>query len=137
MSQIDARGLHQFFRVEEDVVVATAVGVCRIADKGKFSLVDGFGGVNDTVAVVVVLARAVFVVIVPLSEDKTGVVRSVLIVVNAHGGVIAGVNIAALVNGVERVSVILKVERNEVPAHAGQVDVRDGQRLVGPSIIVA
>ena len=67
----------QFFGVEEDVVVAAAVGV-GVANERQFRLVNGFRGVHDAVAVVVVLACTVFVVVVPLSEDQTGVVGTVL-----------------------------------------------------------
>ena len=100
-------------------------------------MVDGFGGVDDSVAVVVVLTGAVFVVVVPLSEDQTGVVSAVLIVVNRHRGVIAGVDVAVLVNGVEGVSIVLEVERNEIAAHAREVDVGDGEGFVRPGIVVA
>ena len=135
--QVNAGGLDQFVGIEEHVVVPAAVGVGRVADEGQLGLIDGLSGVDDAVAVVVVLTGTVFVVVVPLSKDQTGVVRTVLVVINGHRCVVAGVNIAVLVDGVEGISVVLEVERNKVAAHAGQVDVRDGEGLVGPRIIVA
>ena len=137
VGQVNARGLDEFIGIEEHVVVATAVGVGRIADEGQLRLVNGFGGVDDAVAVVVVLTGAVFVVVVPLSEDQTGVVGAVFVVVNRHRCVITGINVTALVNGVESISIVLEVERNEIAAHARQVDVGDGERFVGPGIVVA
>ena len=136
MREVNTGGLYQFLGIEEHVVIAATVGVCRVANVGELREVNRFRGVHDTVAVIVVLAGAVFVVVVPLSEHETGVIRTVLGVIDGHGGIVAGVHITALVNGVEGVSVILEVEGDEVATHAGQIDVRDGEGFVGPSIVI-
>ena len=135
--QVNARGLDQFFGIEEDVVVARAVGVGRVTNELQFGLVNGFGGVHDAVAVIVVLAGSVFVVVVPLGVDKTGVVRAVFVVINGHDGVVAGVDVAVLVDGVEGVSVVLEIQGDEVTAHVRQIDVGDGEGLVCPSVVVS
>ena len=137
MGQVNAGRLDQFFGVEEDVVVAAAVGVGRVANERQFRLVNGFRGVHDAVAVVVVLTGTVFVVVVPLSEDQTGVVGTVLGIIDRHDGVVAWVHVAVLVNGVERVSIIFEVEGDKVAAHAGQINVGDGERFVGPRVVIA
>ncbi len=137
MSQVDAGGLDEFLGVEEHVVVTRAVGVGRVPDELQLGLINGFRGVNDAVAVVVVLTGSVFVVVVPLSVDQAGVIRAVLGIIHGHDGVIAGVNVAVLVNGVEGVSIVLKVEGNEVTAHARQINVGNGEGFVGPSVVVS
>ncbi len=137
MSQVNAGSFHQFIGIEEHVVVASAIGVGWVADKGQFCLVNGLRTVDDAVSVIVVSTGPILVVIVPLCEHQTGVVGTVLVVINGHAGVVARVYITVLVNGVEGVSVILEVEGDEVATHARQVDVRDGECLVSPCIIVA
>ena len=137
VGQVNAGSFHQFIGIEEHVVVAATIGVGRVANKGQFCLVNGFRRVDDAVSVVVVSTGSVLVVVVPLCEHEPGVVGAVFVVINAHRGVVAWIDIAILIDGVESVSIVLKVERHEIAAHACQINVRDCERLVGPSIVVA
>ena len=136
--QVDAGGFDKVITVEEHVVVtAGAVLRGRVTDVFHLRHVNRFGGVDDSVTVVIVLTGAVFVVVIPLSVDQTIVVLTGLGVIHRHDHVVTGVNVATRVDGVEGVSVVLEVERNKVTILSRQVDVGDAEGLVGPSVIVA
>ena len=100
-------------------------------------MVNGFCSVDNTVTVIIILTGAVFVVVVPLSIDQTGIVHSTLEPVQRHDSVVTRVDASILVNGVEGVCVVLEVEGDEIAAHRCQVNVWNNQRFVGPCIVIA
>ena len=95
MGQVNACGLNKFVAVEEHVVIPIrTLERCRVADVIEFGDVNGFGGVDDAVFIIVVLTGAVFVVVVPLGVNETVVVLSCVGIVNRHGHVITRVDVA-------------------------------------------
>jgi len=138
--QIDASAQHEIVCVEENVVVSTgAIRTGRITNEGDFSLVNRLTGIDKAVVVVVVLARSILVVIVPLSEKYCGIRIATLGEVNVDGSIVVDVNDGRSIdiNAVEGVCVILKVQRNEITRHACQVDTRNGQGFVLPQVAVS
>ena len=119
--------------VEEHVVVATrTVVACSIAGKFDFIVVDHlcFSAVDESVIVQVCAAGAVFVVVVPLTEQIGLVIGAVLVVAELDRSRVAGIVVALRVGREEGVRVVLEVQCNEVTGHGRQVDIRDGHGLV-------
>ena len=140
MRQIDASAQHKIVCVEENVVVSTGtIRSGRITNEGDFSLVNRLTGIDKAVVVVVVLARSILVVIVPLSEKNRGVRIATLGEVNVDGSIVVDVNDGGSIdiNAVEGVCVILEVQGNEITRHACQVDTRNGQGFVLPQVTVS
>ena len=139
MCQVNTRGCNKVVGVEEHVVISSrAIGRCIVSNVGDFGKVDWFRLVNNIVAVFVDLTGSVFVVIVPLPHNYAAVSSAIAEDVEGHCGIVVYINntCSIRINAVECVSIILEVERNEIPTHRREINTRYGERFVCPCIAV-
>ena len=89
MGQIDTRSFHKIIGVVEHFVITRfSVVVRSVTDVDELRVIKGIATVREAIAVLVNTTTTIFVVVVPLGDDKASVVVLTLLEVHLHGDVI-------------------------------------------------
>ena len=109
MGQVNAGGFHKVIGVVKHIQ-PVAVVINGVANFNEFCEIKGFGAVCHTITIFIRTAAIVFIVIIPLSNNKSRIIGLSFCVFKLQGNIIRWIIFSGWARLEERISIILEVE---------------------------